>query len=545
MVKVIIFGCGISGMTVAHELIDKGYEVEIFEKDKIIGGMAKTRRENNNIPSEHSWRGFGPHYKNFFEISKRIPISQNKTAYNNLSKPINFNMLKDISSKNQFKGHGIKENFNFFDIVLIGYIFLKYITSNKRRNEYYYLKLSNYCQKLSISARKYILNFVLGPGYGMEKKDASIGHFFKFASIRLMNDPVYNYKYSINNKNFNNTASGNWHVLNQPTNEGLFDPWVKTLKEKGLKLHLNSELIKINYIGNKIKNCEIKCEGKMKIIKSDYFVICLNPFNAEKIVKKSSMNILLKNHKMLNKKTVSNQISFRLGFYKKIKFPVKNQGFVLRDSEYNITFYSQDHNFNKNIKLSDNGKIKSLWSGTILFTTSEKGKLYNKPAIELSKNELKEEIIYQFIKCNELQDIIKKNNNFKLNKNIIKYSEIWYESGFTETSGFNQSYKKWVNNMYNEKYRPDQKTEYKNLFIGGSHTKTSVEVWSMEGAVESGKIVSKNICKKPIYLFQHTDLHRYTFIKRLDDILYKFGLPHIIDVFTFVIIYLILLKKVC
>ena len=65
-------------------------------------------------------------------------------------------------------------------------------------------------------------------------------------------------------------------------------------------------------------------------------------------------------------------------------------------------------NFNKNVKLSDNGKIKSLWSGTILFTTLEKGKIYNKPAIELSKNELEEEIIYQFIKCNELQNIIKK-----------------------------------------------------------------------------------------------------------------------------------------
>ena len=123
---------------------------------------------------------------------------------------------------------------------------------------------------------------------------------------------------------------------------------------------------------------------------------------------------------------------------------------------------------------------------------------------------------------------------------MIKHFEIWYESGFTDTSGFNQIYKKWVNNIYNEKYRPEQKTEYKNLYIGGSHTKTTIDIWSMEGAVESGKIISKNICKKPIYLFQHTDFHRYTFIKRLDDILYKLKLPHIIDVFTFIIIYIII-----
>ena len=51
------------------------------------------------------------------------------------------------------------------------------------------------------------------------------------------------------------------------------------------------------------------------------------------------------------------------------------------------------------------------------------------------------------------------------------------------------------------------------------------------------------ICKKPIYLFKHTDLHYHTLIKRIDDILYNFGFPHIINVFTFVIVFLIVLKK--
>ena len=46
--KVLIIGSGISGLTVAHELIFQGYSVSIIEQDDIIGGMAKTRRENNN-----------------------------------------------------------------------------------------------------------------------------------------------------------------------------------------------------------------------------------------------------------------------------------------------------------------------------------------------------------------------------------------------------------------------------------------------------------------------------------------------------------------
>ena len=63
----------------------------------------------------------------------------------------------------------------------------------------------------------------------------------------------------------------------------------------------------------------------------------------------------------------------RIGFHKKIKFPKKNQGFVIRDSKYNITFYSQDHNFDRKIKLSSDGKIKSLCSVNLLFKNVEKG----------------------------------------------------------------------------------------------------------------------------------------------------------------------------
>ncbi len=76
--KVIVFGAGISGLTVAHELVKKGFSVEIYEKDILGGGMAKSIRNKDNVPTEHSWRGYGPHYHNFFRLAKEIPLSNNK-----------------------------------------------------------------------------------------------------------------------------------------------------------------------------------------------------------------------------------------------------------------------------------------------------------------------------------------------------------------------------------------------------------------------------------------------------------------------------------
>ena len=42
MKKIAIIGAGYTGLTIAKELINKGYDVSIFEKDNNIGGIAQT-----------------------------------------------------------------------------------------------------------------------------------------------------------------------------------------------------------------------------------------------------------------------------------------------------------------------------------------------------------------------------------------------------------------------------------------------------------------------------------------------------------------------
>ena len=69
------------------------------------------------------------------------------------------------------------------------------------------------------------------------------------------------------------------------------------------------------------------------------------------------------------------------------------------------------------------------------------------------------------------------------------------------------------------------------MFLAGSHNKTTVDVWSMEGAVESGKDISNLILEKykknKIKVFKH-DIN-FGIISNIDDLLYKLNLPHIID----------------
>ena len=93
-----IFGGGIAGMTVAHELVEKGFDVTLYEKDDSLGGMAKSKR-NNTIPSEHSWRGYAKFYYNALEIMNRIPINDSFKKESYQSQNITLEEIKKHTSK--------------------------------------------------------------------------------------------------------------------------------------------------------------------------------------------------------------------------------------------------------------------------------------------------------------------------------------------------------------------------------------------------------------------------------------------------------------
>ena len=162
---------------------------------------------------------------------------------------------------------------------------------------------------------------------------------------------------------------------------------------------------------------------------------------------------------------------------------------------------------------------------------------------ELTITELKTEIVSQILKSKSFQKLIFDNNGFYVDFDDIAFVEVWYEWKYDNASNsLKQDYKKWVNTIDNEPHKPSQETEYSNLFLAGAHTKTSIGVWSMEGATESGKLVASLILKRRynddtgVYYYKHQEPWVARIIQKIDDALYAIKLPNVIVVLVFLVV---------
>ena len=94
MPKVIILGGGVAGLSAAHELVNRGFDVEIYERNaQYYGGKARSIAYNsggkykNPLPGEHGFRFFPGFYKHVTDTMKGIPYPtgrKNKSVYDNL-----------------------------------------------------------------------------------------------------------------------------------------------------------------------------------------------------------------------------------------------------------------------------------------------------------------------------------------------------------------------------------------------------------------------------------------------------------------------------
>lgn len=567
--NIVVFGAGISGLTAAHFLSKKGYKVDVYEILDKPGGLAQSAW-HEGLPSEYSWRGFGPWYNNTFELMKDIGLDMSKKC-----SKISFSLLNDTGvaplddNKGSLKGYESGKGALLFpgslqDLLSIGWNCGKAWTSNKRSEEVY-SKINAYemlkeTVNPSLAQR---IAWTFGPWVGVDASRASVHHTASFFRKNLFPG---NLNTGILKKLSSDGKIPGWLVFNEPINDVWFDPWVKLMKQNGVNFHFNCGLKHLEWCATDRKITRAILTSGAEI-KPDIYVLAMNPFITRDILHRNLP--LMKSDPQLSKfdNLVADgphtQISFRLAFGKKIKMCGTN-AVILLDSEYNITIFFQDLAYDKNKVYLGKG-VESLWSGTACISTNP-GKLFNLPMINLTKEQFIQEVKYQIYKCQELNELVKLNNaGQSLESFPLLHLEIWHswifpDIGVTRLNdtlineivspidrlGITSKFPKWVNSTNTQAYQPECATSIKNLYLVGAHTKTSADLYSIEGAVESSRILSDILIGESKTIPQKLPT-TLSVLRDIDDKLYEKNLPQVLNfcllfLLIFIVIFLVIIN---
>lgn len=77
--RVAVFGAGVAGLTAAHELVERGFDVSVFDAQEVPGGKAISFLQNG-LEGEHGFRFFPGFYRNVTDSMGRIPCGADDSA---------------------------------------------------------------------------------------------------------------------------------------------------------------------------------------------------------------------------------------------------------------------------------------------------------------------------------------------------------------------------------------------------------------------------------------------------------------------------------
>ncbi len=502
--KVIILGGGVAGMSAAHELLERGFDVEVFEKHKeYVGGKARsvnvpdtnTQFPDKYLPGEHGFRFFPGFYKHVTDTMKRIP---QKTKDGTYSKETCFDNLVDtetikiaryklppivfptdfISSWSNIKmvyqlAKNHKEILGLLpgEGMFFGKQLFSIMASCEERRAGQYEQIS-WWDFMAADGKSdgYQKLLVIGITRTLVAADAHK------ASTKTDGNIIIQLLY-----NFINPLIRTDRVFNAPTNEAWLDPWYDYLVSKGMVYHKHANLKEFSIEDGKIASVRIHLPEEKKSIhvSGDYYLLAVPADRADETISEEMKQLDPALGKIGN---LVKDMSWMTGMQFYLNKVVNiNPGHVnYAYSEWALTSFDQVH-FWKEYDLSTrfNGKVKSILSVDISDWTDPDS---DGDAADADSLEHIKDVVWA-----QLEESLNRPGETILDKSMIEHyyldHDIIIHNG---GKNFNQE-RMLVNTVDSWKNRPEATTKIPNLFLASDYVQTYTDLATMEAANEAAR----------------------------------------------------------
>lgn len=495
---VAILGGGVAGLSAAHELIKRNFNVQVYEAQDWLGGKARSvdvpgsgTGGRRHLPGEHGFRFFPRFYRHVIDTMKEIPVAGNRNGVaDNLTEtsqillarfdkpplimparfPRSLKEAKEIFSNIEGADLGIPQNDTEFFAEKVWQLMTS--CRNRRKNEYERIGWWEYLDA-DYRSEAYRTLFVKGLTRTLVAARA------EEASTKTGGDIFLQLMFDIASPGISSDR-----ILNAPTNDAWIDPWVTHLRSKGVEFHLNSPTIRINSDSRQITNITMLQDGREKNILADYFIAAMP---VERIAPLLDDHLIYLDPTLENVKKLSEKVSWMNGsqFYLREDITLINGHTIYIDTPWALTSISQKQ-FWQNVDLSayGDGTVKGILSVDVS-NWEEPGILYGKPARECTKDEIVKEIWEQ----------LKRSLNIG-GKTVLRDEDL-HTSFIDPDIEFRKQLQNkeplLVNTVNSWDLRPYSYTQIPNFFLASDYVKTNTDLATMEGANEAAKRAVNNI----------------------------------------------------
>ncbi|MFF7974544.1 FAD-dependent oxidoreductase [Streptomyces sp. NPDC007905] len=556
--RVAVLGGGVSGLSAAQELAERGYAVTVYEYYDHLGGKARSMDVPGTgaggrtpLPGEHGFRFFPGFYRNLPDTMRRIPVPGNAGGvHGNLrsgtealfargsGRPdlhfplrrvttppapgdITPSWLRDqilsvLDLGTRLPAH---EAAYFADRVLV------HLTSCDARREDQWEKTAwwDFIRAGEMSGEYQVL-------LGIGQTRNLVATRAEIASTRTVGRVIIEalLLWGLLGRGMDGDADID-RVLNAPTNEAWIDPWEAHLRSLGVQFVLGTQVREVIHEGGRVTGVRVSARdgGRERTITADHYVSAMPVEHA-----RATWGPALRAADPQLGRCDALKTDWMTGvqFYLRTPTPVVHGHVNCLDSPWAVTGIGQAQFWDVRDFSSDYGDGQAHDCLSVIISEWDKpGILYGKTARACTKDEIVAELWAQ------LKDGV--NDSGKTTLRDEDRLGWFMDPAVTALGGPDPQNREQLlihptGTLYN---RPSAKTAVPNFFLAGDYVRTDVDLATMEGANESARRAvnalldadNSGMARCRIWeLYRPPEMEP---LKRVDELRYRLGLPNTFD----------------
>ncbi|MFG2583122.1 hydroxysqualene dehydroxylase [Streptomyces malaysiensis] len=556
--RVAVLGGGVSGLSAAHELAERGYEVTVYEYYDALGGKARSMDVPGTgtggrepLPGEHGFRFFPGFYRNLPDTMRRIPFPGNANGvHGNLrsgtealfahasGRPdLHFPLRRattppapgdltpswirdQILSVLDLATHLPADEAAYFAGRL-----LVHLTSCDARREGQWEKVAwwDFIRAGEMS-REYQVLLGIGQTRNLVATRAEI------ASTRTVGRVIIEalLLWGLLGRGMDGDADID-RVLNAPTSEAWIDPWEAHLRSRGVEFVLGTEVREVVYDGGRVTGVRVAARdgGRQRTITADHYVSAL-PVEHARVTWGPALRAVDPQFGRCD--ALKTDWMTGVMFYLRTPTPVVHGHINCLDSPWAVTGIGQSQFWDVRDFSRDygDGQAHECLS-TIISEWDKPGILYGKTARECTKEEIVAELWAQ------MKDGL--NDSGKTTLRDEDRLGWFMDPAVTGLGGPDPRNREQLlihptGTLYN---RPSAKTAVPNFFLAGDYVRTDVDLATMEGANESARravnalLDADDSGAERCHIWELFRPPEMEPLKRVDEVRYRLGLPNTFD----------------